>query len=148
MFPFTVLTSRSASRRSGSSTVADPLTVTTFTSPVSPKACMLAWTGPFTEIARTGPLAVRASTPPFTDTPTTGAEASTTWTDPFTVVAPSATPLGRCTTNSIATSFPFMVVGFHSDPGAHWVACWPQSAHTVSPAPLWSAMTLTDVGSE
>ena len=64
------------------------------------------------------------------------------------VVAPSATPFGRRTTNSTATSFPFRVVGFHSDPGAHWVACWPQSAHTVRPAPLWSAMTLTDVGSE
>src|SRR5207245_6387456 len=148
LFPFTVLTSRSASRRSGSSTVADPLPVTTFTSPVSPKACMLAWTGPFTEIARTGPLAVRTSTPPFTDTPTTGAEASTTCTDPFTVVAPRATPYGRRTPNSTAPPFPYMVVGFHSDPGAHWVARWPPSAHTARPAPLWSAMTLTDVGSE
>src|SRR6266566_5296386 len=131
MLPFTVVASRSASTRSGSSTVAEPLTVTTFTSPVSPKARIAACTDPLTEIACTGPRVVRASTPPFTDTATSGADAPATWTEPFTVVAPKATPRGSRTTNSTATSLPLTEVGFHSDPGAHTVAFSPHNAHTV-----------------
>src|SRR5205814_1879424 len=148
MLPFTVVTSNSASSRSGSSTVAEPLTVTTLTWPVSPNAAMAASTGPFTDIACTGPLVVRAQTPPFTDTATSGAEAPTTFTEPFTVVAPRATPRGKRTTNSTATSLPLTEVGFHSDPGAHSVAFSPHNAHTVRPGPDRFAITLTVAGSE
>src|SRR5436309_154088 len=133
MLPLTVVTSNSASSRSGSSTVAEPLTVTTLTWPVSPNAAMVACTGPFTEIACTGPRVVRASTPPFTDTATSGADAPATWTEPFTVVAPKATPRGSRTTNSTATSLPLTDVGFHSEPGAHAGAVSPHSAHMVRP---------------
>src|SRR5207247_7443814 len=147
MLPLTVVASRSASSRSGSSTVAEPLTVTTFTSPVSPNACIAACTEPFTEIACTGPFAVRASTPPLTDTATMGADAPATCTEPFTVVAPRATPFGRRTTNSTATSFPLTDVGFHSAPGTQPAGASPQSAQTVRPAPERFAITLTVLGS-
>ena len=99
-----MLASTSASSRAGSSAVASPFTVNNDTSPVSPKARTRARTLPFTEVARTGPADVSASTSPLMLASTSGAVALATCTAPLTVLAPSRTRLGRRTVKSTATS--------------------------------------------
>ena len=102
--PLTVLSSSSAPKFDGNSSVIAPFTVSYSRSSARPSAPMDTSILPFTVLAYTGPPALRAVMLPFTVVARTSVVTSRTSTPPFTVARSTRVPSGTFTTNRTDTS--------------------------------------------